>query len=398
MELTKRQRYIARKQSEIFTFAYDDGYDPEIFAEYYMNSETAGLVNSEWNKMYGESAYCAYDYFLRELDDNQKSRLAQRSIEYDEEKISWIGYAYSIIHWTSGLETEDIYKICDFDQMYIWAADYFIPDLSNTDEQLVSARHEGAPDNLRTHKEERVASGKPDRQPNRWACLLSITVVVCMVIATICDVFLCIHFCKRSRNTQRIGTSSVLTASPAKNKFLRDIGDKYRYGKGTKQNYGTALGFYRKAANGGDTEAMVDIGTIYEDWSGPFHDKSSALSWFRKAADRGNTDALWHIGYLYYMNGDNPGCIAQAIEWFKKAADKGSTDAMCNIGYIYRTEPSVLNIRKALVWYKKAAAKGNSIAMGIVGDIYTTESSVKNTQTAVKWLNMAAEQDRYNKN
>lgn len=100
---------------------------PEVFVPLYMHSRVAELMNSEWNKMYGESTPCAYDYFIREVTDKQKAKMFASGPECDKEALQWIGYAYSVMHWQSGLEADEIYRLWDFKKMYDYALKSCLP-------------------------------------------------------------------------------------------------------------------------------------------------------------------------------------------------------------------------------------------------------------------------------
>ncbi|PPJ35818.1 hypothetical protein C5E45_23700 [Nocardia nova] len=108
---------------------------------------------------------------------------------------------------------------------------------------------------------------------------------------------------------------------------------------------------YRKAADTGDTSAMVSLGHLLERQGDPVQ----AEHWYRKAADTGNTDAMFRLGRLFYE--DDP---VQAEHWHRKAADTGHTGAMVNLGVLLEWQGDAVG---AEAWYRKAADAGDEAAM-----------------------------------
>ena len=69
------------------------------------------------------------------------------------------------------------------------------------------------------------------------------------------------------------------------------IAFNYELGRGVKRDYIQAMRWYRKAADKGDTSAMLKIGGLYENGLGVKQDHIEAMRWYRKAADKGDADA-----------------------------------------------------------------------------------------------------------
>ncbi|WP_331895010.1 tetratricopeptide repeat protein [Magnetovibrio sp.] len=64
-----------------------------------------------------------------------------------------------------------------------------------------------------------------------------------------------------------------------------NLGQFYRQGHGTAQNYVEAMRWYCRAAYGGDKNAVSFIGVMYEDGLGMPSDQVKAMQWYRMAAD-----------------------------------------------------------------------------------------------------------------
>ena len=85
-------------------------------------------------------------------------------------------------------------------------------------------------------------------------------------------------------------------------------------------------------------KAMVSaawVAEVYENGWGVTHDYSKAHQWFEKAADAGNTDAMIHLGRLYEKGQGVAQDYGKALEWFQKAAEAGNTDAIFNLSQLY---------------------------------------------------------------
>ena len=59
-----------------------------------------------------------------------------------------------------------------------------------------------------------------------------------------------------------------------------------------KKQHKEAFGYYKLAAELGDTEAQFNLGVCYDNGQGVVKDEIEALKWYQKAAERGNINAL----------------------------------------------------------------------------------------------------------
>jgi TPR repeat protein len=119
----------------------------------------------------------------------------------------------------------------------------------------------------------------------------------------------------------------------------------------------------RKAAAGGDAQAMLKLAICYETGLGVKQDRDEAMGWHRKAADAGNKVAMNHLGVLYTTGTGAAQNYGEAMKWFRKAADASSADAMNNIGMLYDRGNGVeRDPNEAMRWWTRAAEAGNEIA------------------------------------
>jgi len=69
------------------------------------------------------------------------------------------------------------------------------------------------------------------------------------------------------------------------------LGYLYELGQGVAQDFGKAYEWYQKAANAGNTHAMLRLGDLYGHGKGGAQDYGKAREWYQKAANAGDTDA-----------------------------------------------------------------------------------------------------------
>lgn len=71
-----------------------------------------------------------------------------------------------------------------------------------------------------------------------------------------------------------------------------NLGYMYKNGRGVPQNDQLAYGFYEKAAEGGNSQAMFTVANAYEQGkNGVDQDHEKALFWYTKAACKGHSRA-----------------------------------------------------------------------------------------------------------
>jgi hypothetical protein len=91
-------------------------------------------------------------------------------------------------------------------------------------------------------------------------------------------------------------------------------------------------------------------------------DLETAATWYKKAAEAGDSRAM--LMYANCLHGGF-GCrrnIVAAISWYLKGAELGNASAMymCGLGFQYGWE-AAFDESRAAVWYWKAADSGNDI-------------------------------------
>ena len=174
---------------------------------------------------------------------------------------------------------------------------------------------------------------------------------------------------------------------------MRFLGVSYKTGDGVDKDPAKAIEWYQKAAEAGDTTAMVNLGVSYKTGDGVDKDPAKAIEWYQEAAEAGDTTAMRFLGVSYKTGDGVDKDPAKAIEWYQKAAEAGDTTAMVNLGVSYKTGDGVdKDPAKAIEWYQKAAEAGDTTAMVNLGVSYMNGDGVdKDPAKAIEWYQKAAE-------
>lgn len=117
----------------------------------------------------------------------------------------------------------------------------------------------------------------------------------------------------------------------------------------------------RKAAEGGDPVAQFRLGeALLQDSSRSPESSQQAYSWLQKAAENGNTDAMIVLGRLSRTGVGILQNFGQASKWIQTAAERGSSEGMLEMGRLYRDGIGVeKSLIMAYVWFNRASAARN---------------------------------------
>ncbi|HXP72692.1 MAG TPA: tetratricopeptide repeat-containing serine protease family protein [Stellaceae bacterium] len=159
-----------------------------------------------------------------------------------------------------------------------------------------------------------------------------------------------------------------------------------------------AVGWFRKAAEQGHSQACYNLGRAYQFGLGVKQSHEEAIKWFRKAAELHLPEGEFALGTLIAEFDEN---YKEAMKWFRLAARQGLPDAEAMLGLSYETGVGVKrNDRLAVKWYLVGANHGATLAQVNLAQIYEKGSLVerdlpeayfwyvvgaKNPTTAEKW-------------
>jgi len=135
------------------------------------------------------------------------------------------------------------------------------------------------------------------------------------------------------------------------------IGNMYRMGVGTTNDFDQAFNWFQKAADQGNVAGINGLAVLYDNGQGVTKDTSHALSLYIDAAKKGSDKAQVNLG-LKYMNGEGVNKdLIQAAKLLRQAADQDNPSGAYNLGCIYMLggEGITADQTESFRWFRKAA-------------------------------------------
>ena len=142
---------------------------------------------------------------------------------------------------------------------------------------------------------------------------------------------------EEKKQTSSSEESSEFSLSPDEQKKLSvtaeplSEGIAHLWGTKRKQDYELAFLYFKKAADAGQSEAIMHLGYMYEKGLYVHIDYQKAMSLYRKAAAMGNATAINNVGFMYENALGVPRDYSAAAAWYIKAADLGNSDAQTSL-------------------------------------------------------------------
>jgi len=177
-----------------------------------------------------------------------------------------------------------------------------------------------------------------------------------------------------SRNIMLAKDPTFLKTLLNANSFVNDYADSeyklaraFRFGRLVDISVGIdmmeSFKWYFRAANHGNSKAMMEIGEILIENSSIPDTLSMARFWFEQSVAHGSTEALINLGILCLVHPNTKADESLAASCFREAGKKGMTAGTTNIGTVYAMGLGVpINMEKALKYWLVAAELGNKIA------------------------------------
>jgi uncharacterized protein len=109
------------------------------------------------------------------------------------------------------------------------------------------------------------------------------------------------------------------------------LGNCYRYGQGTDQDYTKAFEWYTKSSEQENSLAMCNLGVCCENGHGCDQNKTKAVEWYEKSANLGCSNAMYNLGASYAGGRGVIKDLNQAREWYTKAVAQGSALAQTQL-------------------------------------------------------------------
>jgi serine/threonine protein kinase len=134
---------------------------------------------------------------------------------------------------------------------------------------------------------------------------------------------------------------------------------------------GKAIDLFRQAASLGEVRAMVELAeNLMNDSDGAAVDYPEALRWLRKAAEAGNSAAMVDLGGMYMLGTGVEEDFDTAAQWFVKGVAANNPIAMYDLGTMYESGQGVVEDHdKAKQLFSRAASLGNAEAKKHLADL-----------------------------
>ncbi|KAG0369406.1 hypothetical protein BGX24_002428 [Mortierella sp. AD032] len=114
------------------------------------------------------------------------------------------------------------------------------------------------------------------------------------------------------------------------------VGQMYSRGWGVPRNQYTAMEWYQKAAEQGNSEAQNSIGDMYKLGKGVDKSYERARDWFLMSAEQRNPSGETSVGYMFKHGHGVRQDYSKAMEWFLMAAEGCEhAEAQVGVGELY---------------------------------------------------------------
>lgn len=166
------------------------------------------------------------------------------------------------------------------------------------------------------------------------------------------------------------------------------VGSRLLYGDETARDEERGLDLLEKAIAGGDSSAYLALGTWQEKVK---KDPKAALAEFERGKDAGQPDSMIRAAEYYIQGEGTEKDVARGISILESAAEGGSAQAhmMLAANILQSSKPDVISGYKHLI---AAASEGLVVAQNELGLFYLSGGlGVADTSAAVSWFSRAAQ-------
>lgn len=159
-----------------------------------------------------------------------------------------------------------------------------------------------------------------------------------------------------------------------------NMGYRYQYGEGVKQDYALAAQLYQKACDVGVAIGCNNIGNFYRVGHGVSREYSKAVVLFQKACDGGDLGGCTNLGWMYDRAEGVQQDFVKAVELYTKVCDlNGAEGEGCNnLADKYRKGEGVKqDYVKATALFERACEGGASHGCNGMAEGYYKGQGVK---------------------
>lgn len=164
-----------------------------------------------------------------------------------------------------------------------------------------------------------------------------------------------------------------------------------------ERDMGTALRYFREAAEAGNAQAAAELGFLYlagDDEAGLVVDAAEGARWLQVAADKDHPEALHHVGMLHRRGHGVEKDLPKAVKCFQRAATLGHVASIYQFGVCKANgEGTKKESAWAIQCFAEAAEKGDLDAMHDLAMCFKLGLAgvPKDAKLAVKWFRRGAD-------
>jgi hypothetical protein len=137
------------------------------------------------------------------------------------------------------------------------------------------------------------------------------------------------------------------------------VGAKYFKGESIPQDYAEAAKWWGMAAEGGQVDAQFNLGLMHFRGLGVTQNDFLSAQLFEQAAQQEHGHAQYSLGVMYAFGRGVDRDYGTAQKWFLRSAEKGVAQAEYNLGIFYENGNGVeVDKNQARDWYQLAADHG----------------------------------------
>lgn len=160
-------------------------------------------------------------------------------------------------------------------------------------------------------------------------------------------------------------------------------------GRGVAADAVAALGWFRKAAAGGDAMGMNMLGRCFEKGWGTPEDRTEATRWYARAAQAGLDWGMYNYGSALALGAGIERDEAAALGWFQRAGAMGHAKSINFVGSFHEEgRVTVRDRAKAAECYARAAEGGDYRGQFNHARLLAEDGRV---DEAVSWIGRVAE-------
>ena len=158
---------------------------------------------------------------------------------------------------------------------------------------------------------------------------------------------------------------------------------------GRSKDLNKAYGYYKRAADQGDLQAIHETALMKINGHGTKVDKKGGMEMLIRAAEAGFVLSLAGLGWFH---SEHSGNLTEALKYYKQGAEKGDVNSMYSLGMVYSRNdcPGGVNYKEALKNFEAASEGGHIAATLEVGTLHKfglgTPRSCNNAVRYYNWI------------